>query len=63
MNLLITGAWPDAKKHIPELEAMGHSVAFLQQERDELPCDPDCVLPSIEQTLRKSRRSRLNTLW
>jgi phosphoglycerate dehydrogenase-like enzyme len=43
MNLLITGAWPDAKKHIPELEAMGHSVAFLQQERDELPCDPDWV--------------------
>ena len=43
MNLLITGAWPDAKMHIPELEAMGHSVAFLQQERDELPCDPNWV--------------------
>lgn len=43
MNLLITGAWPDAKVHIPELEAMGHSVAFLQQERDELPCDPAWV--------------------
>ena len=43
MNLLITGAWPEAKVHIPELEAMGHSVAFLQQERDALPCDPDWV--------------------
>ena len=43
MNLLITGAWPDAKVHIPELHAMGHSVAFLQQERDELPCDPHWV--------------------
>ncbi len=39
MNLLITGAWPDAKDHIPEIEAMGHPVAFLQQERDALPCD------------------------
>ncbi len=43
MNLLITGAWPDAKVHIPELQTMGHSVAFLQQERDELPCDPHWV--------------------
>ena len=43
MNLLITGAWPDAKVHIPEIEAMGHTVAFLQQERCELPCDPAWV--------------------
>lgn len=43
MNLLITGAWPDAKVHIPELEALGHAVVFLQQERDELPCDPTWV--------------------
>lgn len=39
MKLLITGAWPDAKAHIPEIEAMGHSVVFLQQEKDALPCD------------------------
>ena len=39
MNLLITGAWPDAKEHFRELEALGHTVAFLQQERDELPCE------------------------
>ena len=38
MNLLITGAWTDAKKHIAEIEAMGHQVRFLQQEKDELPC-------------------------
>lgn len=43
MNLLITGAWPDAKEHIPKIEAMGHAVAFLQQEKDALPCDPDWV--------------------
>lgn len=39
MNLLITGAWNGAQEHIPALEEMGHSVAFLQQERDDLPCD------------------------
>ena len=38
MNLLITGAWPEAKEHIAEIERMGHSVVFLQQEKEELPC-------------------------
>ena len=39
MNLLVTGAWADAKAHISELEAMGHSVCFLQFEKDNLPCE------------------------
>ena len=43
MNLLITGAWSDAKSHIEEIEAMGHRVVFLQQEADKLPCAPDWV--------------------
>lgn len=43
MNLLITGAWNEAKKHIKTLESMGHSVVFMQQEREELPCAPDMV--------------------
>lgn len=43
MNLLITGAWAGAKAHFAELEALGNSIAFLQQERDELPCDPGWV--------------------
>ena len=43
MNLLITGAWQGAKEHIPELESMGHSVAFLQQEKDPLPCEAGWV--------------------
>ena len=43
MNLLITGAWTDAKKHIAEIEAMGHRVRFLQQEKDELPCTYEWV--------------------
>lgn len=42
MHLLITGAWQDAREHIPELEAQ-HEIVFLQQERDELPCDPAWV--------------------
>ena len=40
MNILITGAWPDAKKHIVQIEAMGHRTVFLQNEADALPCDP-----------------------
>ena len=43
MHLLITGAWREAKAHIPELEAMGHEVLFLQWEQDALPCDPEWV--------------------
>ncbi len=37
MKFLITGAWQDAAQHIPEIEAMGHEVVFLQQEKDALP--------------------------
>lgn len=43
MNLLITGAWQQAKDYISEIEQQGHSVAFLQYEKDELPCDYDWV--------------------
>lgn len=43
MNLLVTGAWSDAQAHIPELKRMGHEMAFLQQEQDELPCDYEWV--------------------
>ena len=43
MNLLITGAWPEAKEHIAAIERMGHTVAFLQQEKEQLPCAYDWV--------------------
>ena len=43
MNLLITGAWNDAEKHFPLLTESGHSLCFLQQEKDPLPCDPAWV--------------------
>lgn len=39
MNLLITGAWQQAKEYIPTIESKGHQVQFLQFERDELPCE------------------------
>ena len=40
MRLLLTGAWGEARQHVPELEAMGHEIAFLPQEKDLLPVDP-----------------------
>ena len=40
MKLLVTGAWPDAKKQMDGLCALGHEIVFLQQEKDPLPCDP-----------------------
>ena len=39
MNLLITGAWQNAKENIDSIEKMGHTVVFMQYEKDELPCD------------------------
>lgn len=43
MNLLITGAWQEAKKYIETIEQMGHQVQFLQFEKDELPCEYEWV--------------------
>lgn len=43
MNLLITGVWSGGKMHLAELEKMGHSVVFLQWEKDALPCPYDWV--------------------
>ncbi len=43
MNLLITGAWNDAEEHFPFLESKGHTICYLKQERDPLPCDPQWV--------------------
>ena len=43
MNLLVTGAWSDGKNCIAELETMGHTVTFMQYEKDELPCSYELV--------------------
>lgn len=38
MNLLITGAWLEAKENIIQLEKLGHCVKFMQYEKEEIPC-------------------------
>lgn len=43
MNLLITGAWDRGKDAFPILQSKGHAVAFMQQEKDALPCAPEWV--------------------
>ena len=43
MNLLITGAWQQASEYIEPIQQMGHSIQFLQLEKDELPCHPEWV--------------------
>jgi len=43
MNMLITGAWLQAPEYICEIEKMGHSVVFLQHEKDDLPCDAQWI--------------------
>ena len=43
MNLLITGAWNEAKQNISLLEQIGHRVCFMQQEKDALPCEYNWV--------------------
>ena len=40
MKLLVTGAWQGAKENLNALRAMGHEIAFLQQEKEALPVDP-----------------------
>lgn len=38
MNLLITGAWRNARASLGKLERLGHNVCFLQNEDKPLPC-------------------------
>ena len=43
MKLLITGAWREASRYIPKIEALGHEVVFLQQESDPLPAEAGSI--------------------
>ena len=43
MNILITGAWQNAKEYTEKIEEMGHAIRFLQYEKDELPCPAEWV--------------------
>lgn len=39
MNLLITGAFSCTEQQLDSIKALGHNIVFLQQEKDQLPCD------------------------
>lgn len=43
MNILVTGAWRCTETQLERLRAMGHSVAFQQQEADALVLSPQEV--------------------
>lgn len=43
MRILVTGAWPEAKKYLEEIKNEGHDVIFMQNEDDELPCEANWV--------------------
>lgn len=38
MKLLVTGAWKCTQEQLNEIEKMGHTVTFMQNEKDGLPC-------------------------
>lgn len=40
MKLLVTGAWTCASEQLNNLKSLGHEVVFMQNEKDELPCNP-----------------------
>lgn len=43
MNFLITGAWNKAQMFFEKFNKSGHKVFFLQNEKDNLPCDAEIV--------------------
>lgn len=47
MNILITGALPKAEDIIPKLEQLGHTVLFMQNEKEALPCEYEWVEGTI----------------
>ena len=38
MKILVTGAWKCTKEQLNQIEEMGHSVVFMQNEKGTLPC-------------------------
>lgn len=38
MKLLVTGAWNCTIEQLNQIESMGHSIVFMQNEKDEVPC-------------------------
>lgn len=43
MKLLITGAWDCTKEQLNTLERMGHSILFMQYEKEQLPLEYEDV--------------------
>lgn len=43
MNLLVTGAFTPTEEQLNILEELGNDVLFMQNEKDDLPCDPSWV--------------------
>lgn len=39
MKVLVTGAWQCTPTEIDYIEKLGHSVVYMQYEKDKLPCD------------------------
>ena len=38
MKILVTGAWKCTQEQLNEIERRGHTVVFMQNEKEELPC-------------------------
>lgn len=43
MKLLVTGAWQCTREQLNTLQELGHAVVFMQNEKDELPCNAEDV--------------------
>ncbi|MBQ3235616.1 MAG: hydroxyacid dehydrogenase [Clostridia bacterium] len=43
MKILVTGAFNCSKQQLKQIESLGHEVVFMQNEKDDIPCDYDCV--------------------
>ncbi len=43
MKLLITGAWNCTEEQLDQIKDMGHNIVFMQNEKDNLPCNYEKV--------------------
>ena len=43
MKLLVTGAWHCSSEQLKQIESLGHTIVFMQNEQDDLPCDYEQV--------------------
>ena len=50
MKFLVTGAWKCTDKQLNKLSSLGHSVTFMQNETDALPCNAE----EVEAVMEKS---------